>query len=122
MINMHDFTRREFLYGARAVLAGTALGVGATYGGQEANSPGVRFAVMGLHPLAKSYSRVGGPWATKPLREMAGLLRQLGYQGIDLGEAWVLTPEAILEALEGTAIMEQGLRCSGPSGTCPRFL
>jgi hypothetical protein len=53
---------------------------------------------------------------------MAGLLRQLGYQGIDLGEAWVLTPEAILEALEGTAIMEQGLRCSGPSGTCPRFL
>jgi sugar phosphate isomerase/epimerase len=48
-------------------------------------------------------------WETDILSEIASLLGQLGFQGINLGNAWALSADAILEALEGTGIVVSSL-------------
>ena len=43
--------RRNFLEKAGAMLAGTAVGVGGAFGGEELSSPSVRYAAMFPWPI-----------------------------------------------------------------------
>ncbi len=78
-------SRREILHAAGAVLAGAAL-----TGSARAGTPGVRFGVRG--PLPKT-----------GLRERASLVKEIGFDGIELGAEWLDRPlEAIRKEIDGT--------------------
>ena len=89
MIPIGPISRRSFLAGSGATLAGGAL----LRRVEGENPHGVRFGVRTPFPAGST------------LRERALLLERLGYQGIELGPEWLgQTVDAIQKQIEGTGI------------------